>query len=145
MTNVSQIDAGAENNTVEAAPIAKGKSVRATSLKVGTQYVMTTWTKPAKTDAIVTFLGFNSTTAETAEIPQLKRLTVDDKFYFGSGETQLVADGRVPGNVFIGEGAGHRVTFFELGGAAPAAEVTEEAPVATEEAAVPQGWSEVEV
>ena len=90
----------------------KGKSVRATSLKVGTEYVMTAWTKPAKTDTVVTFLGFGST-AEPQPIPQLKTLTPDSKFYFGSNGETIVADGRFAGNVFTGEGTGHRVTFFE--------------------------------
>ena len=114
--------------------INKGKSVRATALVVGTAYVMTTWTKPEKTDTLVTFRGFGSTFKPEA-IPQLKTLTVDSKFYFQSGDDLIAADGRVAGNVFVGEGAGHRVTFFEVaadGEAAPsevAVAATTEAPV----------------
>jgi hypothetical protein len=114
--------------------INKGKSVRATALVVGTAYVMTTWTKPEKTDTLVTFRGFGST-FKPESIPQLKTLTEASKFYFQIGEDLVSADGRVAGNVFYGEGAGHRVTFFEVaadGEAAPievAAAATTEAPV----------------
>lgn len=91
----------------------KGPSVRATALVPGTEYVMARWTKPNKTFETVRFLGFGSINAPEA-IPQLKTITVDSKFYFAKGDELLVADGRVAGNVFIGEGAGHRVTFFAV-------------------------------
>jgi hypothetical protein len=94
----------------------KGPSVRATALVVGTDYIMATWTKPDRTHQLVKFLGFDSINAPVTPIPQLKTLTVDSKFYFQNGDELIVADGRTAGNVFTGEGAGHRVTFFSVVG-----------------------------
>jgi hypothetical protein len=93
----------------------KGPSVRATSLVVGTEYIMATWTKP-KTFQLVKFLGFDSINAPVSPIPQLKGMSADSKFFFSNGDELIVADGRTPGNVFTGEGAGHRVTFFTVVG-----------------------------
>jgi hypothetical protein len=91
----------------------KGKSVRATALKAGDSYIAATWTQP-KRYAEVTFIGFGrSKDALSAGIPQLKTLTALDKFYLLIGGEEVVADGRTAGNVFVGEGAGHRITFFE--------------------------------
>ena len=95
----------------------KGKSVRATSLVAGNDYVMCSWLKE-RTYRQVRFLGYMSSFEPVTPIPQLKGMTVDNKFYFQSGDELLVADGRTPGNLFMGEGAGHRVTFSEVGGAA---------------------------
>lgn len=107
----------------------KGKSVRATALVIGTEYIMATWTKE-RTFRKVKFLGFDSFLAPVTPIPQLKTLTVDNKFYFVDGDELIEADGRNSGNVFTGEGAGHRVTFFAVATDA-AAETVEasEAPV----------------
>ena len=97
-------------NTIEFTP---GTSVRATALVIGTEYMMTTWTKE-RTRRKVKFMGFGSFLAPVTPIPQLKTLTAESKFYFIDGDDMLVADGRVAGNVFIGEGTGHRVTFHTV-------------------------------
>jgi hypothetical protein len=109
-----------ETKTLSAAELAsivaealKGKSVRATALKQGDSYISATWTQP-NTFREVTFIGFGrSKDTLSVGIPQLKTLTALDKFYFVSGGEELVADGRTAGNVFVGEGSGHRMTFFE--------------------------------
>ena len=132
MTN--QIESNVENTASDAALAQKGKVVRATGLKAGTTYVMSVWNTP-KVYSVVTFIGFGrSKDALLASIPQLKTLTVNDKFFFRSGDETLVADGRCPGNVFIGEGAGLRCTFFELLNATTAAVTAQpetQTPVAT--------------
>jgi hypothetical protein len=89
------------------------KSVRVTALKIGGRYIMSAWTKPEKTLTNVVFLGYNSINAPIAEIPQLKSITAESKFFFQNGEELIVADGRNSGAIFIGDGAGCRVTFFE--------------------------------
>jgi hypothetical protein len=114
----------------------KGKSVRATQLVAGTDYVMGTWTKE-RTFETVRFLGFGSINAPEA-IPQLKTMTANSKFFFQKGDELLVADGRNAGSVFIGEGDGHRVTFFAVSAEAAAPE-----PVAVTEAAAEEQIEEV--
>ena len=133
-TQIETAPAAPINTASAAAEALKGKSVRATNLKIGTRYIMSQWHAP-KTHTEVVFTGFG--TAPDALLPailQLKQLTPAHKFFFQAGDEQLVADGRTPGNVFIGEGAGVRCTFFELLGAeAPAVET----PAAPAEAAAP--------
>ena len=116
-----------------AAEANKGKSVRATALKPGSAYVMARWTAP-KLYAEVTFIGFGTDlNALGAPGMQLKQITAAHKFAFRSGDETLVADGRCAGNVFIGEGAGVRCTFFEqlVSTVAVTAQPEEQAPVAT--------------
>lgn len=118
-----------ENTASIAAEALKGRVTRATHLKAGTSYIMREWHK-VPVYSQVTFIGFGkSIDALVESIPQLKVLTVEDKFFLNRDGETLVADGRTAGNVFLGEGdAGVRVTFSALLGAEP--EVKVEAPVA---------------
>ena len=126
MTNETNTQIDNTNNDASNTALAqKGKSVRATSLRIGDSYVMAHWF-PVKTYEQVRFAGFGrSRDAVSAAIPQLKSLTALDKFYFvASDGSEIIGDGRQQGNVFMGEGAGHRVTFFELLNSTTAIEAT---------------------
>jgi hypothetical protein len=81
------------------------------------------------------FVGFGkSRDALVDAIPQLKSLTGEDKFFIRRGDEDLVADGRIAGNVFLGEGdSAVRVTFSALIGAEPEAK-PEPAPKAPRKA-----------
>jgi hypothetical protein len=114
-TATTETNVKIENAASVAALALKGRVTRATHLKAGTAYIMREWHKEPVYSEIV-FVGFGkSRDALVDAIPQLKSLTGEDKFFIRRGDEDLVADGRIAGNVFLGEGdSAVRVTFSAL-------------------------------